>query len=248
MSGIDLDSIDRALSSARPGALLVLNFPSNPIGYSPTFSEARALVERVAAHPHPLVVLTDDAYQGMVWEPGLLGGSLFPMLNRETPEHILPIKIDGATKELFFFGGRVGFLSFGCDAEPGAVLVEKAHACIRATISSGATLSQNLVLQALQDPALESQARELREQIRERYLRLKAALLDNGIPSWPFNSAFFTLLPVQGDPDALRRELLAQGVGVISIPQASALRLSYASVALEDLDALVRSLRETLAA
>jgi aspartate/methionine/tyrosine aminotransferase len=168
------------------------------------------------------------------------------LLSQETPEHILPIKIDGATKELFFFGGRVGFISFGCDGEPADILIEKAHACIRATISSGSTLSQYLVCQALQDPQLDAQAHSLREQMRARYTRLKAALIEADISTWPYNSAFFTLLPVPTSPDALRRKLLESGVGVVSLPGASALRLSYASVALEDIDALVLNLREIL--
>ena len=75
---------------------------------------------------------------------------------------------------------------------------------------------------------------------------MKAALLEAEIPSWPFNSAFFALLPVQTDPDALRRALLGKGVGVVSLPHASAIRLSYASVALEDLETLVQSLGEIL--
>ena len=64
-----LEAIDQVLETAAAGAVLILNFPSNPIGYSPTLAEAQALVERIASHPRPLVVVTDDAYQGMVWEP-----------------------------------------------------------------------------------------------------------------------------------------------------------------------------------
>ena len=107
--GLDLNAIDEALDSAPEGAVMVLNFPSNPIGYSPTLAEAHELAKRIHAHPRPLVVITDDAYQGMVWEPGLQSGSLFPLLNQGTNEQILNVKVDGATKELFFFGGRVDF-------------------------------------------------------------------------------------------------------------------------------------------
>ena len=245
-TGLDLDAIDSALSSASPGSVLILNFPSNPIGYSPTEAEAEALVARIQRHPHPLVVVTDDAYQGMVWEPGLLEGSLFPLLSRGNPSHILPIKIDGATKELFFFGGRIGFLSFGCEGAAGDALEEKGRAIIRSTISSCSTLSQNLVIGALEDPELPTQTREMRDQILNRYRQLSEKITQAGIETWPFNSAFFVLIPVRSDPESIRQELLSRGVGVISLPSASAIRLSYASVAPEDIDGLVRSLQDVL--
>lgn len=244
--GLDLNAIDEALDSAPEGAVMVLNFPSNPIGYSPTLAEAHELAKRIHAHPRPLVVVTDDAYQGMVWEPGLQSGSLFPLLNQGTNEQILNVKVDGATKELFFFGGRVGFLTFGCAGEAAEVLEEKGQASIRTTISSACTLSQNLVARALQDPHLDAQTQVLRDQIRYRYERIQSALKQAGIECLPYNSAFFILIPVRQNPEEIRLKLIERGVGVISIPQASAIRLSYASVALEDIETLVRELNEVI--
>ena len=244
--GLDLNALDEALHSAPDGAVLVLNFPSNPIGYSPTLAEAQELAKRINAHTRPLVVVTDDAYQGMVWEPGLQAGSLFPLLNQGQNDQVLNIKVDGATKELFFFGGRVGFLTFGCEKDAASVLEEKAQASIRTTISSASTLSQNLVARALQDPHLDAQTQVLRDQIRSRYKRIQSALEQAGIECLPYNSAFFLLIPVQQNPEELRLKLLKRGVGVISLPQASAIRLSYASVALEDIETLIQKLHEVI--
>ena len=245
-TGLDLDSIDQVLKKARSGAILVLNFPSNPIGYSPTHEEAKALLERVCSHPRPLVVVTDDAYQGMVWEEDHVAESLFPLLHEQVPTHILPIKIDGATKELFFFGGRVGFITFGCTGAAATVIEEKTVALIRSTISSGSTPSQNLVRAALSNPNLPKETTELRNQIRTRYETMKTALGNTHIQTYPFNSGFFVLIPVDEDPNEIRTRLLHRGVGVVGLPQASAIRLSYASVSVTDIPALVEQLQDVL--
>ena len=64
-----------------------------------------------------------------------------------------------------------------------------------------------------------------------------------GLSTWPYNSAFFALVEVGKDPEIVRQALLAEHVGVIAIPTAGAVRVSYASVAEGDIDALVAALR-----
>ncbi len=216
---LNLAAIDAALAAATGPSVMLLNFPSNP--------EAVALVEIIQRAPHPLVVLCDDAYHGMSWEEGLAVDGIFPLLADSDPARILPVKIDGATKELFFFGGRVGFITFGIDSEAGAVLEEKARALTRATISSVSAPSQAMVMEALS---------ALREILRRRYRALKAALVRHRLTAWPFNSAFFALLKVENS-DVIRRGLLQDGVGLVAFP--GALRLSYSTIPEEDIDRLV---------
>ena len=96
------------------------------------------------------------------------------------------------------------------------------------------------------DPHIDAQTKVLRDQIRRRYEKIQSALDDAGIECLPFNSAFFILIPVQQDPEDIRLKLLERGVGVISLPQASAIRLSYASVALEDIEILIQKLHEVI--
>lgn len=244
---LDGDRVDtaglRALLATRTRkTVLVLNFPSNPVGFSPTLAEARAVVDALSACPVPLLVVTDDAYMGMVWDAERLAGSLFDAVVAAALPHVVPVKIDGATKELFFFGGRVGFLTFGLCGEAAAVLEDKAMGVLRSTTSTTAAPSQALVLQALHDPDLAVQRDEILQQIRERHDRLREGLAAAGVETLPFNAAFFVLVRVGGDPEAIRRALLAEGVGVVSVPAAGALRVSYASVALADIDTLVEAL------
>lgn len=233
---LNLSAIAAALDATRGPAVLLLNFPSNPLGYTPTLEEAAALVEVIRAAPNPLVVLCDDAYHGMVWEDGLAVDGIFPMLAGADPARILPIKIDGATKELFFFGGRVGFITFGADGAPGAALEEKARALARATISSVSAPSQAMVMKALSAPDLSAQQAVLRDVLRRRYRVLCAALERHNLSVCRFNSAFFALLRVENS-HAIRRGLLQDGVGLVAFP--GALRLSYSTIPEGEIDRLV---------
>ncbi len=64
---------------------------------------------------------------------------------------LVPVKIDGCTKELVFFGGRVAFLTFPFepDAAVTRALESKTKCMLRATIGSPAALTQEVALAAL---------------------------------------------------------------------------------------------------
>jgi aspartate/methionine/tyrosine aminotransferase len=243
---LDIAGLRRLLSARTRKSVLVLNFPSNPGGYAPSMDEAVALADALGACPHPLVVACDDAYLGMVWEPDRLAGSIFDRIIAAGHPRVLAAKVDGATKELFFFGGRVGFLTFGATGEAARVLENKAIGAIRATTSSTNAASQAMVLQALRDPTISQQREVILSDIRSRYRRMKASLVAARIPFHPHQGAFFVLIPTPSDPEPIRQALLRDGVGVTSYPDARALRVSYASVALDDIDALVEALRAHL--
>jgi len=54
--------------------VLLLNFPNNPTGYTPTEEEQKALVEAIkeaAEAGKKVVVWVDDAYFGLVYEDGV---------------------------------------------------------------------------------------------------------------------------------------------------------------------------------
>ena len=127
-------AIADALAGLPPGepAVGILNLPSNPGGYSPDREERRATVESLLAEAdrRPLVVICDDAYAGLVFEPEIPRESLFWELAGAHP-NLAAVKVDGATKEFSFFGGRVGFLTFAVDAGlgGGAGAREQARAC-----------------------------------------------------------------------------------------------------------------------
>lgn len=240
--GFDIAGLRDNLARCTGPAVLVLNVPSNPVGYTPTLAEADAIVEVIGNSPVPLVVICDDAYHGMVWEDGLLPHSLFHRLSQLDPSRVLATKVDGATKELFFFGGRVGFVTFGAEGEGAKALELKMLGLARSSVSTVSSPAQHMVLRALTDPDTEVRAAAIRHSVAQRYRLLRDGLLQHNVPHLPFNSAFFALIKVRRPPEEVRHALLAEGVGVVSAPDASAVRVSYASVAEGQIPELVTAL------
>jgi aspartate/methionine/tyrosine aminotransferase len=255
----------RALAAALAGlpdgpdpepAVAMLNLPSNPGGYSPTAEERRAIRASLIemAERRPLVVVCDDAYAGLVFEPGIDPSSMFWELVGAHP-NLVPVKVDGATKELSFFGGRVGFLTFGLDPESGAAraLEDKIAMLVRSTIGSPIASSQAIVLQALRQDraALEAEVEAVRQLLEGRYRALKGALAGADpelLITQPFNSGCFALIEL---PEALgvsssaaRRYLLDRhDTGLVSI-EPRYLRIAHCSVDAAALPELARRLEQ----
>lgn len=225
-------------------ATLLLNFPNNPTGYAPTRDEAAAIVARIYAHPHPLAVLCDDAYQGLYWGEDCFPGSLFGLIAAGAdPRRLVVCKVDGATKELVFFGGRVGFLTFASTAHAGQILADKATAVLRGTISSAPASSQAVVLAALRDPQLAAQQDEVQGILKRRYLALRRALDAGNVAYWPFNAGCFAMLRLRDDQPAgeMRLRLIReQSTGVIEATGANALRVAFCSIDEVDIPDLVQ--------
>ena len=94
-------------------ALVLLNFPNNPTGYSPTLEEADQIarvIKEAADRGKGLVVLVDDAYFGLIYEKGIVTESLFSRL-ADLHERVVAVKLDGPTKEDYVWGFRIGFIT-----------------------------------------------------------------------------------------------------------------------------------------
>ena len=59
------------------------------------------------------MAFTDDAYFGLFYEETALKESIFTRL-MDRHSNLLAVKLDGATKENFVWGLRVGFVTYGC--------------------------------------------------------------------------------------------------------------------------------------
>jgi aspartate/methionine/tyrosine aminotransferase len=247
--GIHVEALAQALASVKGRALLLLNIPGNPTGFSPTVAQAARIAEVVAAHPHPLVVLCDDAYEGMVWEPGVAVRSVYwDIAERADPERTAVFKLDGVTKELFFFAGRVGFLGHNQSPAAAEALQSKMAGLCRGSVGSPPGPSQAMTLAALQSPTLEVELQAQLGLLGQRYVALRDALRALDTPALrplPFNSGCFCLIGVDPgiDANALRQRLIREfDVGLIAVPEVNALRLAYCSAAAEDLPELVARL------
>lgn len=254
--GLATETFADALAQIDGKAVVVLNFPSNPTGYAPTEAEADAIVAALAAHPGPLVVVVDDAYQGVVHESGRVVASLFWRVSQALdPERAVAIKVDGATKELMFFPSRIGFLSAGFDdAEAEAAWTSKINGILRGTVGSPPGPSQALMLAALRDPERTARETAARLQVLStRYRTLRDALAgvdDPRIRPLPFNAAYFALIDLDPaiDADVVRQRLIdTYRVGTVHLPGTNALRVAYCSVAEADLPPLVERLAAAVA-
>lgn len=218
---------------------VLLNFPQNPSGYSPTKAEAKAIVEMVrklAEAGNKILVLSDDAYFGLNYEDDIEPQSLFAYM-ADLHENVLAIKADGPTKEDFAWGFRTGFVTFaskGLTDEQYTALTTKFMGAIRSSVSCSATPSQSLVLKALQDPAHEAQKKELRKMLKTRYDAVRKFVnthKSSKLSALPFNSGYFMSFHVEGGiAEDLRKKLLKEkGIGVIQIDPYT-LRVAFSSI------------------
>lgn len=255
--GLNVAALEEGLTRHGAGGkvVLILNFPNNPTGYAPTESEAAAVTEavsRVAESGTDVLAIMDDAYFGLFYEPGTYRESLFVPLSR-IHERVLAVKVDGATKEEYAWGLRIGFVTFGsagATPEHYQALNQKLMGAVRSSISNSSRPAQTLLMRGLSSPDHEAEKRELYEQLRRRYQTVKrlveARRGDSVLEALPFNAGYFLTFRVhQGSAEALRRELLhGQGIGTISL-QDRYLRVAYAVVEPEDLEPLFAQIYET---
>jgi aspartate/methionine/tyrosine aminotransferase len=246
--------LETVKASARDGkVMLIVNFPNNPTGYSPTRDEAEALSKglvELAESGLKILAVTDDAYFGLFYEPDTYTHSLFNLLSG-AHENIVAVKIDGATKEDFVWGFRVGFVTFGSKGMSGdqyEALNKKLTGAIRSSVSNSSRPAQSILKRALQTDGYGAEKQRYFELLRERYSTVRRLLdampEDTGLRPLPFNSGYFMSFDFKGNSEKLRQELLhTHGIGTISI-QERYLRVAFASIDNEGIEDLYTKIFE----
>ena len=236
----------------REKLVVVLNFPNNPTGYTPTIKEAEKIKEillNIAEHGTNLIVVADDAYFGLVYEKGVLKESIFAYLANQHPR-ILTIKLDGATKEDFAWGLRVGFITYATSSPSQRDIVplyealeKKTGGAIRGSISNVNHLGQEILLNALKAKDYKEE-KELKFNIlRERAEEVKRVLSnDRYKDTWsvyPFNSGYFMCIRLKTvNAEELRHHLLKNyGIGLISLNEKD-VRIAFSCIEKKDIHAL----------
>ncbi|MBO5099718.1 MAG: aminotransferase class I/II-fold pyridoxal phosphate-dependent enzyme [Treponema sp.] len=253
--GFDLNSFEKAVrEEAKTGTVRVLlNFPQNPSGYSPTNSEAAQIVniiKSLAEEGVKVLVWSDDAYFGLNYEEDIYPQSLFAEF-ADLHENVLAVKIDGPTKEDFVWGFRCGFLTFGgkgLTKEVYEALEKKLMGLIRSSVSCSSTPSQTISLKAFQDPEVDSQKKVLRDILESRYKAVKKFISEHTcstLEPLPFNSGYFMSFRTIGiDAEDLRKKILEEKqIGTISI-DASTLRVAFSSVEEDKIETIYSSIYE----
>ncbi len=224
--------------------IVLLNFPNNPTGYSVTPAEAdgiRDILVEIASQDCDVVALCDDAYFGLFYSAEALKESVFTRLADAHP-NILAVKLDGASKEDYAWGLRVGFITYAIAGGAGAyeALEKKTGGCIRGTISNSPNLSQSLVLRAMSDPDYRAQKAEKHAILSRRAAKVKEILAQPRFAEawtmYPFNAGYFMCVRLNDlDAEEYRVRLLNDyGVGVISTSETD-IRVALSCVDEQDL-------------
>ncbi len=232
--------------------IVLLNFPNNPTGYSPTEQEKNDIVQiltETADSGAKIAAVTDDAYFGLFYEQETYKQSLFAPLATAHP-NILAVKADGATKEELVWGFRIGFLTFaapGLSPEHYDALEKKNMGIIRSYTSNPSRVGQSLLLKGLHSGSHDEEKGQILRILETKYGKVKQILSGASTPAslspLPFNSGYFMCFKTNGiDAEKLRKQLLhEEGIGTIAI-NARHLRIAYSYADLDDLQGLYRTI------
>ena len=251
--GFNIGAFREALAKYSKGhdkVIVLLNFPNNPSGYTPTEAEgdaiANALLE-LADKGVNIVAIIDDAYFGLFFDDRCMQESLFTKLAGRH-ERLLAAKADAATKEVYVWGLRVGFVSIAVKSSVDPwPLYEAVNAkfggAIRSVISNCSALSQRLVLHALNSPSFYRERAQKVAKMKARATKVKEVLsnpkYDDAWEVYPFNSGYFMCLRIKNvDSEKLRLHLLENyGVGTISVTPTD-LRIAFSCLEVEQIQEL----------
>jgi len=254
--GFDIDSFRKALADEAKSSgsvRVILNFPQNPSGYSPTNKEAKDIIAAIKAEAEKgtkIIVWDDDAYFGLNYEEDIYPQSLFAELC-DIHENVLAVKIDGPTKEDFAWGFRNGFITFGGKGmtdEQYDALVKKLMGLIRSSVSCSTTPSQSIMLRALKEPTLNEEKLSYRKVLESRYKIVRKFVESHKstkLTPLPFNSGYFMSFALNGiDAEELRQRLLNEkGIGTIAI-DSKTLRVAFSSLDEDKIDVVYSAIYE----
>ncbi len=236
----------RSEANVRDQIILILNFPNNPTGYTVSQSEGNAIagiISAVAEGGTNILAITDDAYFGLFYDGTAMKESLFTQLADRHPR-LMAVKLDGATKENYVWGLRVGFITYGpfLTGDAGPVydaLERKTAGAVRGSISNASHLGQSILFRSLQSGTYQSEKEEKFQIMKERAVEVKRVLADakydDAWEAYPFNSGYFMCLKLKHvEAETLRTHLLENyGVGLIALGKQD-LRVAFSCIEKEN--------------
>ena len=252
-NGFNLKGLEGCLYSAAEKSrkvIVILNFPNNPTGYTVTTQEGdeiARILEDAAKKGTNVLAITDDAYFGLFYEDEVLDESIFTRLTNRHPR-LLAVKADGATKENYVWGLRVGFITYGAalNGDPGPVydaLEKKTAGAVRGSISNASHLSQSMLLKSFQSDTYTAEKKAKLQIMKDRAQEVKQVLTNKKYNrAWdvyPFNSGYFMCLKLKTvDAEKLRVHLLEKyGVGLISLGKTD-IRVAFSCLEKNDVQEL----------
>jgi len=257
------------ISKVQDKIVLILNFPNNPTGYCPTKNEIQDILNSLKnfcdSSNKPVIIFCDDAYEGYSYSDHRVGTSIFYELIDLHP-NLIPIKLDGASKEFLMYGGRTGAITLGINSswlsssEKEIFLQEwenKIQGMIRSTISNSNHFYQEVLIEILNDgfeTMLESR-NKIYEILKKRYFASINAFekyKTEGITMDPAGGGFFVFLnidKIQADKFA-DHLLLKYKVGTFPIvsekEEINGIRVAFCSIPIDKIEETFRRITLTL--
>ncbi len=249
--------------------VLILNFPNNPTGYCPTKSEIQDILNSLKnfcnSSNKPVIIFCDDAYEGYCFSDERVGASIFYELIDLHP-NLIPIKLDGASKEVLMYGGRTGAITLGIHSswlshsEKEIFLQEwenKMQGMIRSTISNSNHFYQEVLIEILSGGfvKMEESRNKIYEILKKRYFASINAFnkyKTNGITIDPAGGGFFVFLNIDKIPankfaDHLLRKYKVGTFPVVSEKEdINGIRVAFCSIPLEKIEETFKRINLTL--
>ncbi|MFX1529584.1 MAG: aminotransferase class I/II-fold pyridoxal phosphate-dependent enzyme [Promethearchaeota archaeon] len=268
-----LESTINEVAKIQNKIVIILNFPNNPTGYVPLKKEVDEIVsllrEQQESQGRPILVIIDDAYEPYVYSNEASNRSIFYKLH-QLDENVIPIKLDGITKELLIYGGRIGFITIGL--KPSWVKNEeelellkteihnKSEGFNRATISNCNHFYQSLTQKLFKEKGIEkilSSRMKVNDLLKKRYEKINSELRkinNSDISIDPNSGGFFLFLnlnPKKINANEFGHQLLRKyKVGIIPIEKPeeniNGIRIAYCSIDINDIPELVRRINLAL--
>ncbi|MHA1784016.1 MAG: aminotransferase class I/II-fold pyridoxal phosphate-dependent enzyme, partial [Candidatus Helarchaeota archaeon] len=186
-------------------------------------------------------------------------------------EEIIPIKLDGATKELLLYGARIGFITIGLkpkwtknDKELENLKNEidnKLSGLIRSTISNSNHFYQAVMINLFNTKGMEEilMMREpIQNLLKERYIKINSELKKIKNPNMfvdPSSGGFFTFINI--DPNLVKASEFAEllltkyKVGVIPFEKTdenvNGIRIAYCSIDISQIPEIIKRIKLALA-
>jgi aspartate/tyrosine/aromatic aminotransferase len=153
-------------------------------------------------------------------------------------ENLLCIKLDGATKEDYVWGFRVGFITYavkGGNKELYSALEDKTAGAIRANVSNVSYLSQSLIFDGFTNVDYDKEKKQKFDILKDRFLEVERVLTDNKykkhFTALPYNSGYFMCVKLNSlDAELVRQKLLEKyDTGIIAF--GNVIRIAFSGVA-----------------
>jgi len=248
-SGFNINALKNLLLDGKVGKkMLLLNFPNNPTGYTPTVEEVKnivSIIKQSAEKGNKILVICDDAYFGLVYKDGIEKQSIFAYL-ANLHKNILAVKTDGPTKEDYVWGFRIGFITYGIkggNKEVYTALENKTAGAVRGNISNSCNLSQSILLKAFENNTYWKEKEEKYAILKSRYDKIQEVLQNEKykevFTALPVNSGYFMCIKLKNglNGEKIRKTLIEEySTGIINFN--NMFRLAFSCVAKDDIKTL----------